>query len=207
MKKISYLTLLGVSLLSSSYVSANGNRVDVYCHHNGLEYQRSTFVGDAYRINLNQGGYSYVQEDLSIDPSFKFIQQELSAIGGVSPECSEFLMSKGTKIIANDGVMARVHFAFNSSELTEQSRYILDKLLERLKYSNNVYVEGHTDSVGEKQYNFTLGAERAVAVASYMAQHPNAPLNLVKVSKGETAPIADNSDADGRYLNRRVDIK
>lgn len=196
-----------LGMFVGSYAMANSNALEVYCHNDGLAFQETVTVGSGTRVHFNQGSYSYVVDPLPIEPSFDYIQQQLSRVGGVNAECAEFLMTKGDKALSNDGVMARVHFAFDSSELTKQSRYILDTLLERLQYSNKVIVEGHTDSVGEKKYNFTLGAKRAVAVADYMSQHPHTPYNLIKVSKGETDPVADNNTEDGRYLNRRVDIK
>ncbi|MBJ7551488.1 OmpA family protein [Marinomonas ostreistagni] len=197
----------GIVLSALSFAASDASQLDIYCSNGALEFQQSVHVGQGTRIYVNQGTYSYIPDSLPIEPSFQFIQDQLVGQGELSEECAEFLMTKGDRAFSKDGVMARVHFAFNSSELTEQSRYILDSLLERLQYANKVVVEGHTDNVGGKKYNFTLGANRAVAVSSYMAKHPNAPYNLVKISKGETDPVADNSTENGRYLNRRVDIK
>lgn len=192
---------------SGLHAANDSNALNYYCNGDGIEFQQSVSVGQGTRVHLNQGSYSYVVDPMPIEPSYDFIQQQLVSVGGVSSECAEFLMTKGDQALSADGVMARVHFAFDSSELTEQSRYILDQLLARMQYANEVVLEGHTDTVGDKQYNFTLGANRAVTVAKYMEQHPNTPYNLVKISKGETAPVADNSTEKGRYLNRRVDIK
>lgn len=199
-----------LGILTSSamlHAASQANALSYYCNNGGVEFQRSVTVGQGTRVHINQGSHSYVQDPLPIEPFYQFIQDQLVHIGGISTECAEFLMTKGDQALSKDGVMARVHFAFDSSDLTEQSRYILDQLLQRMKYANKVVLEGHTDNAGDKQYNFTLGANRAVAVSNYMQQHPNTPYNIIKVSKGETAPIADNRTKNGQYLNRRVDIK
>jgi outer membrane protein OmpA-like peptidoglycan-associated protein len=215
MKELSLMKVVGLSVLGCtgmllttlSSAANDASQMDIYCSNGTLEFQQSVHVGQGTRIHVNQETYSYQVDSLPIEPSFQFIQDQLVEQGELSSECAEFLMTRGDRAFSKDGIMARVHFAFNSSELTEQSRYILHTLLERLQYSNKVVVEGHTDNVGEKSYNFTLGAKRAVAVADFMSQHRNTPYNLIKVSKGETEPVADNSTEYGRYFNRRVDIK
>ena len=195
--------------LTSSMVNAasSSNEIQYYCSGNGVEFQSSVSIGKGVRVHINQGSYSYLQDPLSLEPAYQFIHEQLVYVGGISSECASFIMTKGSKVLPVDGVIARIHFDFDSDELTQPSRYILNQLLERMKYAYNITLEGHTDDLGSKQYNFTLGADRAVAVSSYMQQHPNTPYKLIKVSKGETDPSASNRTEDGRYLNRRVDIK
>jgi outer membrane protein OmpA-like peptidoglycan-associated protein len=68
-------------------------------------------------------------------------------------------------------------------------------------------IEGHTDSTGSEEYNMKLGQRRAEAVQSLLIQN-GVPRNRTEiVSFGEGQPIADNSTAQGRQLNRRVEIK
>jgi outer membrane protein OmpA-like peptidoglycan-associated protein len=68
-------------------------------------------------------------------------------------------------------------------------------------------VEGRTDSTGSDEYNMKLGQRRAEAVQSLLVQN-GVPRNRTEiVSFGEGQPIADNSTAQGRQLNRRVEIK
>jgi len=73
------------------------------------------------------------------------------------------------------------------------------------KYPNKkVYVEGHTDSVGNNNYAFGLG--RANNVKDYLISQDISASIIVTSSKGESAPIADNKTEAGRAKNRRIEI-
>ena len=59
------------------------------------------------------------------------------------------------------------------------------------------------------QYNQRLSDERAAVVAQYLREKGNVPMRqiVVPAGYGETPPVASNSDAKGRALNRRVEVK
>jgi outer membrane protein OmpA-like peptidoglycan-associated protein len=68
-------------------------------------------------------------------------------------------------------------------------------------------VEGHTDSIGEAKYNLWLSGRRAEAVRQLLIdQHGVNPSQITAVGRGEESPVADNHTADGRRLNRRVEL-
>jgi len=70
----------------------------------------------------------------------------------------------------------------------------------------NLIVEGHTDSQGSDAYNQELSLRRADAVREYLIQK-GYPADRIKArGKGEYSPIAQNSSAEGRANNRRVEI-
>jgi len=69
-----------------------------------------------------------------------------------------------------------------------------------------IEVEGHTDSVGSDEYNMRLSQNRATEVSSYLASQGINPANLSAVGFGKTEPVADNSTAAGRQMNRRVEL-
>ena len=85
------------------------------------------------------------------------------------------------------------------------------KILER--YSEGIIeVEGHTDNVpmhGAKYSdNDELSSARAISVFRYLVDHTDIDPSRIKHSRrGEYVPVADNSTAEGRALNRRVEIK
>ena len=69
-----------------------------------------------------------------------------------------------------------------------------------------IVVAGYTDSVGDAAYNQSLSEQRASSVASYLKSRKIIAARFETVGFGEQNPIADNSTAQGRSLNRRVEL-
>lgn len=84
-------------------------------------------------------------------------------------------------------------------------------VLER--YGNyGIEIEGHTDNVpfngGRYENNDVLSSYRALAMFNYLVENTNIDPSTMKHSgRGEYVPIADNSTAEGRSKNRRIEIK
>jgi OmpA-OmpF porin, OOP family len=68
-------------------------------------------------------------------------------------------------------------------------------------------IEGHTDSNGSAEYNQDLSERRAKAVREYLVSKGVAGSRLTAEGVGETRPIADNTNAEGRAQNRRVVLR
>lgn len=100
-------------------------------------------------------------------------------------------------------------FDFDQATIKSSSEPALRQLLAALQanVSMNVDIEGHTDNVGEDAYNLALSERRAQAVVEWLAQNGVAATRLNAVGKGETTPVATNDTADGRALNRRVEVR
>ena len=105
---------------------------------------------------------------------------------------------------------------FNSgeAELSEDALSIVDKLAKILEqYDENIIeVEGHTDNVpmssAKYENNDVLSMYRALYVADYIRSVTSlSPAHIKSAGRGEYVPIADNSTAEGRARNRRVEIK
>ena len=69
-----------------------------------------------------------------------------------------------------------------------------------------IEVEGHTDSVGGDDYNMRLSENRASAVRTYLVGQGINPANVTSAGFGKGDPVADNSTAAGRQMNRRVEL-
>ena len=69
-----------------------------------------------------------------------------------------------------------------------------------------IVVAGYTDSQGPDAYNQRLSEQRASSVASYLKGKKITPARFDVVGFGEKNPIADNTTAEGRALNRRVEL-
>ena len=69
-----------------------------------------------------------------------------------------------------------------------------------------IAVSGHTDSTGASDYNQQLSEERARSVANYLRSRGIVDARFDVIGFGEDYPIADNSSAEGRAQNRRVEL-
>jgi outer membrane protein OmpA-like peptidoglycan-associated protein len=68
-------------------------------------------------------------------------------------------------------------------------------------------IEGHTDAVGSDQYNLKLSESRANSVRDYLVQSGLTADRIIAVrGLGKVQPVATNDTAEGRQMNRRVEI-
>jgi len=106
-------------------------------------------------------------------------------------------------------VLENVYFDTGKSTLKSSSNKALNDLAEvlKLKSTMEVEIEGHTDDVGKEDENLKLSQERAEAVKKYIAAKGIAAIRISAKGYGQTMPIADNSDEEGRAKNRRTSLK
>lgn len=105
---------------------------------------------------------------------------------------------------------AEVLFAHDSDKLRENYTQQIDGLIAEFnkKGFSRIEIEGHTDSVGPEKYNQDLSERRARSVKIYLVQKFKiADGQITTVGYGETRPIADNGNFQGRQKNRRVEFK
>lgn len=97
-------------------------------------------------------------------------------------------------------------FQSGAAVITAISEPALDELARDLAACADavVHVEGHTDSDGDAGLNLALSVARAEAVIAALVERGVAPARLYAVGYGESAPVADNSTAEGKRLNRRI---
>ncbi len=101
-----------------------------------------------------------------------------------------------------------ITFATNSSDLSPEFFDVLTSVGKVLTEYEQTVVEvaGHTDSSGPENYNLSLSQRRAGSVAKYLETQGIINERLLTIGLGEGMPVADNSQASGRQLNRRVEI-
>jgi outer membrane protein OmpA-like peptidoglycan-associated protein len=101
-----------------------------------------------------------------------------------------------------------VLFASGRAELNPGTANNLNQLVTFLgKYpSRTVMIEGHTDSVGNDDYNQGLSQRRADSVRSYLVRHGIDAGRITAMGAGESTPVAGNESATGRQQNRRVEV-
>lgn len=112
---------------------------------------------------------------------------------------------KAVKVTFDSGIL----FATNKSDLNDASKNDLAKFSSVLKNNTDCHVDvyGHTDSTGNDGINIPLSNRRAQSVHNYLLSCGVPASVFQKVEgKGSSAPVADNATADGRKLNRRVEV-
>jgi outer membrane protein OmpA-like peptidoglycan-associated protein len=99
-------------------------------------------------------------------------------------------------------------FDTDSSNIKPGFHTTMDKLADVVVRYNKttLTVVGHTDNVGQDDYNQKLSERRALSVAHYLEQKRVNSMRLAISGKGETQPVASNGSEGGRQANRRVEI-
>ena len=128
-------------------------------------------------------------------------ERELRQINGVN-------VTRTADNELNVTVRNEVLFDFNSAGLRAASRESLREMANVFeKYPNTtIEVAGHTDSIGTAAYNQRPSERRANSVVNYLEQLGVRGSRLEGIGYGESQPRATNSTANGRQLNRRVEI-
>ncbi|HEY1165079.1 MAG TPA: OmpA family protein, partial [Chitinophaga sp.] len=101
-----------------------------------------------------------------------------------------------------------IQFETGSSVIKPASYSTLDEILKSAVVAEGLKlgVYGHTDNVGNDEANVKLSNERAAAVKSYLVSKGLTNERLESKGYGASKPVADNTTAEGRARNRRVQI-
>ena len=100
-----------------------------------------------------------------------------------------------------------IYFETNSDKLLALSYPILDEVARVLREHpdlQRVRIEGHTDNVGTPTYNLMLSQRRAQSVAAYLQRRGVGGQRLLAAGFGQSQPVAENNNEEGRARNRRV---
>jgi outer membrane protein OmpA-like peptidoglycan-associated protein len=125
--------------------------------------------------------------------------KDLSTIAAVKEE------ARGVVITLSGSVL----FATGKYELLETAKTKLDQVAEALKAESadkKMVVEGHTDNRGSDATNQPLSLNRATAVQNYLISRGVSADRISSIGLGSSRPLLDNSNAENRANNRRVEI-
>ncbi len=106
-----------------------------------------------------------------------------------------------------------IQFESGSATLTQRGKMQLDELAHAIKSRelgnvHRFFIDGHTDSIGTPESNCDLGLRRADSVVRYLIEKWNiSPRRVMARSFGQSRPIAPNYDEQGRFDNRRVEVR
>lgn len=134
-----------------------------------------------------------------------------SALDGQAAKGGVTSVDLGSANAANGGpanVGKIVYFDFDSYLVKSEYTGVIDAHVKFLanRKMQKITVEGHTDSVGGREYNLALGQKRAEAVRRAMALSGLADAQIEAVSFGKEKPAALSNDEDSMAKNRRAEI-
>jgi outer membrane protein OmpA-like peptidoglycan-associated protein len=154
-------------------------------------------TGRNYALNVSKPGYLFYSDHFSL--------------AGTHDLSHPFLKDVSLSPIRTDEkvILKNVFYAFDSYEIQPESQAELNKIIEFLILNPSVKIEisGHTDNIGNIQYNQNLSAKRAKAVVDYIAANGIQISRLTYKGQGSTVPIATNDTEEGRSINRRTELK
>lgn len=104
------------------------------------------------------------------------------------------------------GELSMVHFAYDSTELTDDWKQVLNGHAQWLQTNSkiNVQIEGHCDERGTEEYNIALGQRRADAVRSYLIEQGVDGGRITTISYGRLRPMNFEDTEQSHALNRRA---
>lgn len=103
-----------------------------------------------------------------------------------------------------------VHFPYKSTQKEEDEAidvYLTYLAGEIQRSGRSVLLEGYADFVGSTSYNTELAERRAQSIARLLIRKGVAEDQIIVRSFGDTRPQATNDTPEGRYLNRRVEVR
>lgn len=100
-------------------------------------------------------------------------------------------------------------FGFDKWAITDEMIPVLEqaKMILEEDPGTEFTIQGHTCSIGTEEYNQGLSERRAASVKNWLVDNGIAASRLATVGYGETRPKFDNATAEGRKLNRRVEME
>ncbi len=167
------------------------------------------------RTNTDEDG-AFVFSDL--DPSKAYKVEVLDDgnyhVEGVRVDVAKGQVNTTSLAVAEQGLISskvlfeNIYFDYDKSFLRPEAKKVLDELVAYAKKNPKLKLEinGHTDSQGTNDYNLNLGLKRGNTAYNYLIAKGLSRSNIVVNTIGESNPIASNSDASGRSLNRRVEF-
>ena len=101
-----------------------------------------------------------------------------------------------------------VYFDFNSSELLFLTRKELIMLIDFMKENPSIKIEvvGHTDHIGDWDINLQFSHDRALEVFKFLRNNNIERERIIFYGKGPAQPVESNQFAEGRQMNRRVEV-
>ncbi len=136
----------------------------------------------------------------------KYQKNKMEKIDGVYTAACE-AQNKNKEAYCVNMTEDAVTFSSGQSSLNNTAQQTLSQVAGVLNESDDtyIYIEGHTDPVGDESYNQRLSEQRAVAVKNYFQSKGIASDRLFAIGWGEEQPLPIESNAAQRRVELRIE--
>ena len=192
---------------------------DLFMSRRGTDEQWQEPVNLGFPINTNGDEINFF---VAADGKTAFISSQREGSKGgydiytfelpeeIRPDSANYLASVDVvELIHGDAVVLQnIQFEFNSAALTADSESGIQILTAFLKRNPDLKVElaGHTDNIGNENYNLKLSADRAESVKKALIANGIEESRLTAKGYGATKPIVANDTEEHRAINRRTEM-
>ena len=170
-------------------------------------YRLNDAIGNRGDVDLVSFGLVYKLGRPAARPVAAFVPEPVAAapVAEPTPVVAEAPVAVSEKVT----FAAEALFDFDKSVVKPEGKQALDALVGKIEgmQTEVMIAVGHTDSIGSDAYNDKLSLSRAEAVKAYIVSKGLAPSRVYTEGKGETQPVADNANSEGRAKNRRVSVE
>lgn len=166
-----------------------------------------SFLGKAISVaDIVASGVSVANSYIDVSNASKELRFAIDDLQDLSQQYLDLVGINKKKITT----VLRTEFDFDKTNIKpEFEQHLRKDILSVLnKYPHkNIILEGHTDSVGTKQYNYGLSSRRTKSIKDWLVANGIAESRISAVGHGKDKPETSNSTAQGRAKNRRVVAK
>ncbi|AXY55841.1 OmpA family protein [Acinetobacter chinensis] len=143
--------------------------------------------------------------------TFTLILTACMGQGNLNYKQSRMLKNEGFILENNEWTLAlpeRLLFEFDQSSIPANQKPRLVRLSSQLKKYNldKLTFTGHSDNIGQSEYNLALSEKRAQSVAQVFLDNGFQSQNIKIRAKGASQPLVKNDSDEHRAINRRVNI-
>lgn len=132
-------------------------------------------------------------------------------LGNLSYKQAKMLKKEGFTLTEEGWTLRlpeRLLFDFDKSDVQADRKPELTHLSERLQkyHLDKIKIVGHTDAIGNPDYNQKLSEQRAENVSAIFMESGFNPQNIQTIGRGAQQPLVENDTVENRAINRRVNI-
>lgn len=194
---------IGGSMITVEDASSGEVIAIVFSDYENGQYIAEVPFGSQYRLSASCTGYW---------PDWYEVPEESPETAAINMEYAWDVRLKLFEETVKERVpyqVEMIYFDFDQSSLRQESYGVLNRLFNEILHKYPDYgfkIMGHTDNVGDDQYNLDLSRERANVVKDYW-YHQGIPLyRMIAEGYGETNPVASNDSEEDRQKNRRTEL-